>query len=139
MTHWSVLRISVAAMAIAFGSGAAADELSNDKIRGIPFAEYPNTLNRTKTVSPEYPLGSDQCRTGYAIVQYTVTYDGKTTDIQIVESEPATLFDKRTKKAVKKWRFEKPMIDGEHINVVGVRNELTFDNPSCTTNFPRIP
>ena len=63
---------------------------------------------------------------GYVIVEFTVTKQGTTRDIHVVEAEPSGIFDSAAMQAAAKFKYKPRVIDGEPIEVPGVRNQITF-------------
>ena len=49
---------------------------------------------------------------GYVVVEFTVGSDGRASDIQVIESSPATMFDRSARDAIARGRFEAPSTDG---------------------------
>ena len=62
---------------------------------------------------------------GYCTVEYTVTTSGETRDVVVVDC-PQKIFAKTSIKAAKKFKYKPKVIDGEPIEVPGVRNRFTF-------------
>jgi protein TonB len=52
---------------------------------------------------------------GYAIVAYDVTADGTVTNAEVVESVPPGVFDEAALTAVRGWRFQPAVQNGEPI------------------------
>jgi protein TonB len=50
--------------------------------------------------------------TGWVDISFTVGTDGSVTAIEIMNSDPADIFDDSASNAVSEWRFEPPMQDG---------------------------
>jgi len=77
-------------------------------------------------VAPVYP-SSAQARglEGYVIVEFTVTKNGSVKEPVVVESTNA-IFNKSALKAVLKFKYKPRVVNGEPIDVLGVRNKLTF-------------
>ncbi len=75
---------------------------------------------------PKYPTRA-QSRgiEGYCTVEYTVTQTGETKDIKIADC-PQTVFAKTSMKAAAKFKYKPKVIDGEAIEVPGVRNRFIF-------------
>jgi TonB family protein len=77
-----------------------------------PMAATP--LKRTKYVEPQFP---DTARrkglTGWVEVSFTVTPKGTVEDAQVRASSPEDVFDDAAIRAVKQWRYEPPMKDGQ--------------------------
>lgn len=79
-------------------------------------------------VAPIYPRRA-QSRgiTGYCIVEYTVTTSGAIRDPMAVDCQPSGVFDKASVKASLKFKYKPRVVDGEAIEVAGVRNKFTYE------------
>ncbi len=62
---------------------------------------------------------------GYCTVEYTVTKTGETRDVKVVDC-PESVFARSSIKAAEKFKYKPKVIDGEPIEVPGVRNRFTF-------------
>lgn len=72
-----------------------------------------SALQRTNYVAPRYPrVAQRRGITGWVDVSFTVTADGGVTNIEIMNAEPAELFNDSASDAVAEWRFEPPTRDG---------------------------
>jgi protein TonB len=77
-------------------------------------------------VAPVYPArAASRGLEGYVIVEFTVTETGATRDITVVESS-STLFDRAAVDAASKFKYKPRVIDGQPVEVAGVRNKITF-------------
>jgi len=65
--------------------------------------------------------------TGYCIVEYTVTTSGATRDPVAVDCQPAGVFDRASVKAALKFKYKPRVIDGEAVEVAGVRNRFIYE------------
>ena len=78
-----------------------------------------NKLRRTAFVPPSYPDRARERGTeGWVDLEFTVTKDGSTRDAVVRAAEPAGAFDRAALDAVKRWRYEPHVVDG---NVVEQR------------------
>ena len=79
-------------------------------------------------VAPIYPRRA-QTRgiSGYCIVEYTVTTSGAIRDPRAVDCQPSGVFDKASVKAPLKFKYKPRVVDGEPIEVAGVRNKFTYE------------
>ena len=78
--------------------------------------------------NPKYPsVAFKKNITGYVILEYTVTKIGSVEDISVLDSEPRKVFDKAAVNAAKKYRYLPRIVDGEPIEVPGVKTRITFD------------
>lgn len=77
-------------------------------------------------VAPKYPSRAmSRGLSGYCTVEYTVTKTGETANIEVVDC-PESVFANASVKAAKKFKYKPKVIDGEAIEVPGVRNKFTF-------------
>lgn len=78
-------------------------------------------------VTPVYPRRAQERELeGYAVVEYTVTSLGTTRDIRLVESSNS-VFDRPCLEAAEKFKYKPRTVNGETIDVPGVRNICTFE------------
>lgn len=72
------------------------------------------TLKRTREVPPAYPLDAERRRTeGWVDVDFTIAPDGSTQNLVVRQAQPADIFDKAAVDALRKWRFEPVLRNGE--------------------------
>ncbi|MEJ2417976.1 MAG: energy transducer TonB [Exilibacterium sp.] len=78
-------------------------------------------------VQPRYPSRAlSRGIEGYVIVEFTVTKNGSVRDPVVVEAEPQNIFNRAATKAALKFKYKPRVIDGEPVEVPGVRNKITF-------------
>ena len=78
-------------------------------------------------VAPVYPSRALQRGLeGYVVVEFTVTRAGTVRDVIVVESS-SSLFDRAASEAALKFKYKPRVIDGEAVEVPGVRNKITFE------------
>lgn len=63
---------------------------------------------------------------GYVVVEFTVTKQGTVRDPYVVEAQPENIFDQAAIDAVLKFKYKPRVVQGEAVEVKGVRNRLTF-------------
>ena len=79
-------------------------------------------------VAPEYPRRALQRGIqGYVIVEYTVTKLGTVENPRVIEAEPAGMFDEAAIKSALKYKYKPRVVDGEPIEVPGVRTIIRFE------------
>jgi protein TonB len=77
-------------------------------------------------VAPIYPRRALQRGLeGYVIVEFTVTRQGTVKDAVVVEST-SSVFDRAAVDAALKFKYKPRVVNGEPIEVPGVRNKITF-------------
>lgn len=99
-------------------------EVGNTGFSGQAEGEYLPIVK----VQPNYPRRAiTRGIEGYVIVEFTVTKSGTTRDIRVVEAEPSGIFDKASIRAASRFKYKPRVIDGQAIEVRGVRNKITFE------------
>lgn len=79
-------------------------------------------------VAPIYPRRAQSRGVeGYCVVEYTVTKSGAIRDPEPVDCEPSGYFERASVKAAEKFKYKPRVVDGEPIEVVGVRNKFTYE------------
>lgn len=84
-----------------------------------------------KRVLPVVPAGVSSKTKGYVVLSYNIQTNGKVSDIQVVESEPAGVFDESARDAVRRWVYEPRKENGVTVASPG-KARLVFDG--STTN-----
>ncbi len=78
-------------------------------------------------VAPIYPRRAlSQGREGYVILEYIVTKQGTVRDVVVVESQPTRIFDNAAIKSALRYKYKPRVVDGQPIEVRGVRTKITF-------------
>ncbi len=78
-------------------------------------------------VAPIYPRRA-QSRgiEGYCTVEYTVTKAGTVRNPVAIDCKPKGVFDRASLKAAKKFKYKPRVVDGNPIDVAGVKNKFTY-------------
>jgi TonB family protein len=97
---------------------------------GPDFQALAHQLQRTIYVAPEYPDHALTDRVGGSVtVQYVVDKQGKTKDVQVIESDPRGVFDRAATDAIRRWRYRPAKYNGQPIEVP-VRTRIRFELPN---------
>lgn len=79
-------------------------------------------------VAPQYPRRAlSRGIEGYVIVKYTVTKQGTVKDPVVIEAQPEGTFDKAAIKSALRYKYKPRVVNGEPIEVPGVRTRITFE------------
>ena len=90
-------------------------------------------------MQPRYPVFEDGTRpTGWALVEFTVTTDGRVLNPDIVESRPGELFDRVTLDVTPKWRFRPKVVDGQRVDQENTRVRLVFVKDNIEVYFGEL-
>lgn len=74
-------------------------------------------LVQLKSAKPRYPRRAEATKkSGWVNVYFTVTPEGATAEVEVVESEPRELFDRAAVAAVEKWQFQPVEYRGQIID-----------------------
>jgi protein TonB len=79
-------------------------------------------------VAPVYPRRA-QTRgiEGYVLLEFVVTKTGAVRDPVVIEASPPGIFDRAATQAALKFKYKPKVVNGEPIDVAGVRNLITFE------------
>lgn len=78
-------------------------------------------------VQPEYPREAlRRGQEGYVMLEFTVTANGEVTNVAIMDSEPAGVFEQPVREAISRWRFEPATEGGEPVDQ-RVRHQFEFN------------
>ena len=79
-------------------------------------------------VTPQYPLrASERGIEGWVEVQFTISKLGTVKDPAVINSHPSSIFDRSALKAIRKWKYNPKIEDGEPVERPGVKVRLRFD------------
>ena len=96
-------------------------------IGGVGFGVTDGEYLPIVKVAPVYPSRAlSRGLEGYVIVEFTVTRTGTVADVVVVEST-SSLFERAASEAALKFKYKPRVIDGEPVEVPGVRNKITFE------------
>jgi protein TonB len=79
-----------------------------------------------KRITPIAPAGIPRKTTGFVVLSYNIQSNGKVGDIEVVESQPAGVFDDAARDAVRRWLFEPRKENGVAVTSRG-KARLVFD------------
>lgn len=79
-------------------------------------------------VAPVYPYRA-QSRgiEGWVLVEFTVSTAGAVEDVQVVEADPAGIFEDAAVEAARKFKYKPRVVNGQPVAVTGVRNLIRFE------------
>jgi len=79
-------------------------------------------------VAPVYPRRA-QTRgiEGFVLLEFIVTRTGAVRNPVVLESKPPGIFDRAALNAALKFKYKPKVVNGEPIDVAGVRNRITFE------------
>lgn len=68
----------------------------------------------TKKIPPQYPPRALRSGIeGSVTVEFTITKDGTVKDPEIVDADPANIFEDAVLRSIQRWKFEKQRVDGQ--------------------------
>jgi protein TonB len=79
-------------------------------------------------VQPQYPLrASERGIEGWVEVEFIISKLGTVKDPRVINSHPSSIFDRSALKAIRKWKYNPKIEDGEPVERPGVKVRLKFD------------
>lgn len=96
-------------------------------------AVTPNTVGQNQQImplhraEPVYPRRALQRRIeGYVIASFDIDKGGRPINIKIVEGKPARVFDREAIKALKRWKYQPKLVNGNAVVQGGQKVKLEF-------------
>ena len=82
-------------------------------------------------IEPDYPMQArQQGQEGWVVLEFTISTAGTVKDVEVVGSEPGTIFDRAAVQAVRKWKYNPKILDGKPVERPGVKVRLDFEMES---------
>lgn len=107
-------------------AATAAQTAQADTPKPQPVVQPPTPAVLIRSVNPRYPPQAQRARTqGYVVLTFTVTAEGRTSNIRVTDSQPRHLFDRAAIDAVERWEFKPATRNGEPVESV-VTNRINF-------------
>lgn len=79
-------------------------------------------------VNPQYPLrASERGIEGWVEVEFTISKLGTVKEPMVINSHPSSIFDRSALKAIRKWKYNPKIEDGEPVERSGVKVRLKFE------------
>ena len=79
-------------------------------------------------VTPQYPLrASERGIEGWVEVEFTISKLGTVKDPRVINSHPSSIFDRAALKAIRKWKYNPKIEDGEPAERPGIKVRLKFE------------
>jgi protein TonB len=78
-------------------------------------------------VQPQYPLRAAERGTeGWVEVEFTISAAGTVKDPVVLNYHPSTIFNRAAVKAIRKWKYNPKIEDGQPVERPGVKVRLSF-------------
>lgn len=88
---------------------------------------------------PKYPVFEDGERpVGWALVEFTVTTEGRVLEPKIIESRPGAIFDKVSLEATPDWRFKPKVVEGQRVAQEKTRVRLVYMKDNIEVYFGEL-
>ena len=82
-------------------------------------------------IDPDYPMQARQRgQEGWVVLEFTISTAGTVKDVEVVASEPGSIFDRAAVQAVRKWKYNPKILDGKPVERPGVKVRLDFEMES---------
>ena len=110
--------------------------LSSTLLAGVAFAnlaetahsvDKPSMASPVIRIEPIYPVKAARDNIeGGVILQFDITKDGSTDNIEVIESFPQQVFDKHAITALKQWTYKPRIQGGQAQRQTGLKVQLDF-------------
>ena len=79
-----------------------------------------------RSVNPRYPTQAQRARTeGFVVVSFTVTAEGRTSNVKVVDAQPRHVFERAATDAVERWEFKPATRGGQPVDST-LTNRINF-------------
>lgn len=79
-------------------------------------------------VEPRYPARAmKQGAEGFVVISFTISPQGRPTDMKVTDAKPRRLFEKEAIRALRKWKYQPKVVDGKAVARVGQTVRLEFN------------
>lgn len=110
----------------AIGIGVSAPRVDHDVSLGRDGFFSDGEYMPIVQVAPQYPRrAAERGLEGYVLLEFVVTRQGTVRDPVVIDSS-SSIFDRAAMDAVMRFRYRPRVIDGEPVEVPGVRFRITF-------------
>jgi periplasmic protein TonB len=110
----------------AIGIGVSAPRVEHDVTLGRDGFFSDGEYMPIVQVAPQYPRrAAERGLEGYVLLEFVVTRQGTVRDPVVIDSS-SSIFDRAAMDAVMRFRYRPRVIDGEPVEVPGVRFRITF-------------
>ena len=80
-----------------------------------------------KTSQPQYPVNARRKgQEGYSVVEYAIDHQGKVRNAVIVDSKPRGVFNRSSIRAIERYLFEPPKVNGEVVSLQGRQTKFVY-------------
>ena len=116
-------RISASALNIEVGSV----EINAPEIGSFESASPIMPIHR---VEPRYPYKASQRRIeGYVVIRFNIDEKGRPVDLEVIEATPKRVFEREAVKALKQWRYQPMLEQGQPVTHHRQTVKLEFRQP----------
>lgn len=78
-------------------------------------------------IQPQYPRRArERGIEGYVVVELTVTPQGTTENVAVIEADPRGYFERNAVRAAEKFKYKPKVVNGQPVEVQGVQYVFTF-------------
>ncbi|WP_423187022.1 energy transducer TonB [Alishewanella sp. d11] len=78
-------------------------------------------------VEPRFPLeAARQGISGWVKLAYSIDETGSVIDISIIEAEPKNIFDKEAIRALRRWKYQPQLVEGQPVKQTNLQVQLDF-------------
>ena len=95
---------------------SAVSALGDAYVSGSGRHDVSTSVLPLSTIEPIYPKRAKMMKKeGYVKLEFTITAFGTVKDVEIVDSQPAKIFDTSAKNALLKWKFKPKVVENQAV------------------------
>ncbi len=96
-------------------------------IKGIRLPAQQQDVIPLVRIEPRYPRHAMRRKIeGYVVMEFTIRANGSVENTQVIEAQPAGVFEEAAKRAILRWKFKPKLVDGHPVTQIG-RQRLEFN------------
>lgn len=78
-------------------------------------------------IPPQYPQTAlIKGIEGWVLVEFTITAGGTVADARVIDSQPKAVFDRETLRAIRRWKYQPKVVDGQAVPQYNMRELVQF-------------
>jgi len=120
--------VTLVSSSLLVGVSYAGHQLHQDESSKAGIKKVVNGVSPTMRIEPKYPIEAAKAGTeGSVVLKFDVEADGSVSHVEVINAEPANVFDKSAVTALKQWKYN--ATDTSHTNLL-VQLDFVMDGSS---------
>ncbi|GLR69393.1 energy transducer TonB [Agaribacter marinus] len=96
-------------------------------ILGLCLLSFVALADSPPECNSDYPLNAaEKGIEGYVLMKFSISKEGKPVDIEVINAEPANVFDEVSICSLSKWVYKPKLVDGKPVKQEGLKVQLDW-------------